>query len=221
MDKFQRVRSAVSIAEVVQAFGIMLEKDKALCPFHQEKTPSFSVERNKNIYHCFGCGAGGDSIDFVSKLKGISLNAAADLLTEMFNIESLNDHKNNDVKQYILSCKNNDLKTDYFANRGLTGETIKMFNLGYDESTNSVVIPYNKALTYYITRYVTEKRFSKPASKLAGAEPIFNADTLSDCIKYPCTRRRKPNMCNEYSSVRRTGCSPMRHRRRQAKSIFK
>ena len=81
MSIFEKVKEEVRIADVVERYGVKLNSgDKALCPFHSEKTPSFSVSRKDNIFKCFGCGATGDAITFVSKIKGIDpLSAAKEL----------------------------------------------------------------------------------------------------------------------------------------------
>ena len=80
-DIFEKVKTQVHIADAVAQFGVQLNsKDKGLCPFHNEKTPSFSVDRKTNIFTCFGCGATGDVIAFVSKLKNIEPLEAAKLL---------------------------------------------------------------------------------------------------------------------------------------------
>ena len=61
---FEKVKEVARIEEVVEHFGVRLDRNgKALCPFHQEKTPSFSIKREDNIFKCFGCGAGGDAPD--------------------------------------------------------------------------------------------------------------------------------------------------------------
>ena len=58
-----------------------------LCPFHDEKTPSFVVSSTKQIYKCFGCGKSGNSISFISDLKKLSIEAAADLIIQEFELE--------------------------------------------------------------------------------------------------------------------------------------
>ena len=87
-DIFEKVKTQVSIAEVVSMFGVKLNnKDKGLCPFHSEKTPSFSVDRKTNIFTCFGCGETGDVIAFVSKMQNIEPLDAAKFLAESFHID--------------------------------------------------------------------------------------------------------------------------------------
>ena len=73
MDVFKYVKTNVDIVKTCEVLGIKLDKQhKALCPFHKEKTPSFSVSQSKQLWKCFGCEDGGDVISLVSKLLKIS-----------------------------------------------------------------------------------------------------------------------------------------------------
>ena len=64
------------IIRIIEQEGIELKRGKGLCPFHSERTPSFIVNRNKQTFHCLGCGEHGDVISFIMKLKGISFKDA-------------------------------------------------------------------------------------------------------------------------------------------------
>jgi DNA primase len=64
------------IVHIIEQEGIELKRGKALCPFHSERTPSFIVNRNKQTFHCFGCGESGDVISFIMKLKDITFKDA-------------------------------------------------------------------------------------------------------------------------------------------------
>lgn len=190
---FEKVKEGVDIETAVEAFGVKLNRNRqGLCPFHNEKTPSFSVDREKKMFKCFGCGESGDVIDFVAKLKGIEGLEAAKLLADMYNIKIEEPQsaqpaakKKLDISKYIKECIANAGRTDYFKKRGFTGETVKRFNLGYDTVRDAVVIPYNKNLTYYQTRGVKEKVFFKPRTEDAGAEPIYNKEALALTTKEP------------------------------------
>ncbi|MDV3167954.1 MAG: CHC2 zinc finger domain-containing protein [Candidatus Phytoplasma stylosanthis] len=88
----------ISIYELVIRSGIVLEKKgknyMGLCPFHSEKTPSFSVSIEKNIALCMACHTGGKPITFYSKLKNISLQATIQELSKLFNLELPQKKKN-------------------------------------------------------------------------------------------------------------------------------
>lgn len=195
MSIFEKVKDRVKIAEAVEHFGVKLNsKDKALCPFHSEKTASFSIDRKNNIFTCFGCGETGDAIAFVTKLKGIEPLEAAKLLAEIFRID-VDEPKprtkpapkqkpppapkpKTEITEYIKSCIADADKTDYFARRGLTADTVKKYCLGYDAKRNAVVLPYSSKLNYYQTRAIADKSFFKPKTEDAGPEPLFNRDAL-------------------------------------------
>ena len=77
-----------------------------LCPFHNEKSPSFAVSPDKQIFHCFGCGVGGNVIHFISKIEGINFRESIELLAERANIvlpklENVGDNKTQELKEKI------------------------------------------------------------------------------------------------------------------------
>ena len=178
-DLFQKVKSRIEIADVVTAFGLTLNaKDKCLCPFHSEKTPSFSIDRKSNIFTCFGCGASGDVVTFVSQIKGCEPLEAAKYLANQYHLDIDGNPKGSCISEYLARCIHDVRQTDYFFKRGLTLETIERFKLGYDPQRKSVVIPYSSDLQYYIARSVNEKKFFKPSTDEAGPEPLYNMKGL-------------------------------------------
>lgn len=185
-DIFEKVKDQVKIADAVEAFGIKLNsRDKGLCPFHREKTPSFSIDRKNNIFTCFGCGETGDVITFASKMKEVEPLEAAKLLAEMFHVDVDECTKRTSIKDYLKACIKDADKTDYFQKRGLTKETIKKYCLGYDAKRNAIVLPYSSELRYYQTRSISDKKFYKPTNEEAGAEPLFNRKALWGMSKEP------------------------------------
>ena len=86
----EKVRYAADIIEVVSSYVDLKQRGKnffGLCPFHKEKTPSFSVNPEKQIYKCFGCGVGGGSINFIMDIDNIEFIDAIQKLANMFNIK--------------------------------------------------------------------------------------------------------------------------------------
>jgi len=171
---FKKIKENIRISQVAEHFGLHIENGKAICPLHKETTPSFLIKEDTNTFKCFGCGAGGDAVDFVSRIKNIDKTAAANMIEEAFNL-NLNSIN---IKNYIVECKHNISKTNYFQERGMIKETIEKYNLGYDIQKNCVVIPYNIELSYYQLRSTVMKAFYKPSTAKAGKEPLFNADVL-------------------------------------------
>ena len=185
-DIFEKVKDQVKIADAVEAFGVKLNsRDKGLCPFHREKTPSFSIDRKNNIFTCFGCGETGDVITFASKMKEVEPLEAAKLLAEMFHVDVDDCTKRTSIKDYLKACIKDADKTDYFQKRGLTKETVKKYCLGYDAKRNAIVLPYSSELRYYQTRSISDKKFYKPTNEEAGAEPLFNRKALWGTSKEP------------------------------------
>ncbi|MGL4914072.1 MAG: DNA primase [Romboutsia sp.] len=131
---------------------------KGLCPFHGEKTPSFYINTSKQIYKCFGCGEGGDAINFVMKMENLDFMDAVKLLAKRYGIE-INTNMDNEskirmekIKRFqdihieaarfylsnLLSAKN--YGYEYLRKRGLDDKIIKKFGLGYSlDSWNSLM----------------------------------------------------------------------------------
>src|SRR3954469_4419294 len=87
----EKVRDAIDFAELV---GARTELKRAgtnrlqgLCPFHEERTPSFGIDPVQKLYHCFGCGAGGDAITFVRETEGVDFVGAIELLADRYGLE--------------------------------------------------------------------------------------------------------------------------------------
>lgn len=84
--KLQEVNSLVDIVEVAKYYGIELNRaNKSVCPFHSEKTASLSFSQNKQVFRCFGCGIGGNSITLVSKLLNVNAYEAAKIINRDFS----------------------------------------------------------------------------------------------------------------------------------------
>src|SRR3989338_5780677 len=82
--EIERLKSTVDLVTLVEASGLVLERRGAdlvgLCPFHEDRDPSLVITPDKNLWHCFGCNAGGSVIDWTMKLKGISFRHAVEIL---------------------------------------------------------------------------------------------------------------------------------------------
>lgn len=140
-----------------------------LCPFHNEKTPSFSVSPRRGIFKCFGCGEGGDVIRFVMKRDGLSFYDAVVKLAEASNVtlpkvskyDKEQDAKRKEKAQlsyelnreaasfYYSSIKDNPVAVEYFKKRELDSQNVKMFWLGYAPDKWTALFDYlvNKGYT--------------------------------------------------------------------------
>ncbi len=93
-ESLERVKEASDIVEVISAHTDLRRQGArmvGLCPFHEERTPSFSVEPTEKLYHCFGCGVGGDVIKFVEEKEGVGFGEAVELLAERYGVELQRD----------------------------------------------------------------------------------------------------------------------------------
>ncbi len=147
-----QILDRVDIVEVIAGY-IQLKRlgrnFKACCPFHTEKTPSFVVSPDKQIYHCFGCGAGGNSIGFVMSYENLSFPDAVKMMAAKAGVELKNYQEEEpgkasltkklyDVNSVAASFYQGNLKTasgkqalEYLKNRGFDQEVISEFKLGY------------------------------------------------------------------------------------------
>jgi len=117
---------------------------KAVCPFHQEKTPSFIVSPERQIWHCFGCGEGGDIFKFLMRYENLEFYEALQVLAEKAGVKLQNigaqeqrqfgvlyDINNSAAEYFESELKKSDKAKTYFKDRGVKGETAKDFMLGY------------------------------------------------------------------------------------------
>ena len=152
-NKIEEVQAASDIVEVVEEFGVRLKPSgsryKGLCPFHEEKTPSFSVDPGKNLYYCFGCQRGGNLFTFVQEMEGASFVESVRLLAERVGItlpeeegdreaqteaESIYNALRFAARYYYEQLTQSEAGRPalrYLKDRGFTPETIKHFGLGY------------------------------------------------------------------------------------------
>lgn len=89
-DKIEEIRIAVDIVDYINQFVPLRKVGKnyvGLCPFHTEKTPSFTVSPDKQLYHCFGCGAGGNVFNFVMQYEKVSFFEAVKKIAEYVGVE--------------------------------------------------------------------------------------------------------------------------------------
>ncbi|WP_448517830.1 DNA primase [Rhodoflexus sp.] len=153
----RRIKETAAIEDVVGDFVSLKRKGAnlwACCPFHDEKTPSFSVAPAKGIYKCFGCGAAGDSVKFVMDIEGLSYPEALRYLAKKYNIEIEEEHLPNEAYEevktqresmlIVLGFANNFFRTQlmqsqegqslglsYLKERGINLKSIETFELGY------------------------------------------------------------------------------------------
>lgn len=157
----QKIKEENDIVDVVSE-TVKLKRSgrnySGLCPFHKEKSPSFNVSSDKQIYKCFGCGEAGNVITFVMKTKSLNFVEAVELLANRANIEfNITKGKDQDKKEilyklnvdaakfYFRNLVNNKNARDYFIKRGIKESTLKKFGLGYSlDNWNSLLFYLKK-----------------------------------------------------------------------------
>jgi DNA primase len=153
-DSIERVKDAADIVEVVSAYTDLRRSGtrfSGLCPFHDERTPSFSVDPAAKLYHCFGCGVGGDVIKFVEEKEGLSFRDAVEALGDRYGVEVQREREDPRAEEQrkqrtrlgellertaafyasFLWDSPQALKArDYLAGRGLGEEVLRDFGVG-------------------------------------------------------------------------------------------
>ena len=86
VNAFDIIKETLKIVDVLTFYSMVFNRNKVLCPLHNEKSPSFTVYSNTNSWHCFGCGAGGSAIDFVMALCGLSALDAAKKIDNYYSL---------------------------------------------------------------------------------------------------------------------------------------
>jgi DNA primase len=157
-ESLERVKQAVDIVEVISAHTDLRRQGTrwvGLCPFHEERTPSFSVDAGEKLYHCFGCGVGGDTIKFVEEKEGLGFAEAVELLAERYGVElereredpraeakrqqrrrlgELLDRTASFYASYLWDSDEAGKAREYLAERGLDEKTLRAFAVGYAPS---------------------------------------------------------------------------------------
>lgn len=199
-DEFiQELKNRIDIVDVVSGYVQLKKQGKnmvGLCPFHNEKTPSFSVSTDKNFFHCFGCKASGDSITFIRRIENLDYIEAVKLLAQRAGLDipegssqgsGLSGLRNRiyeanraAARFYYKCLYSSDGRNalDYLHNRGLTDKTIVHFGLGYSPLSRFELTNHLKNLGF------TEDEIFK--ANLAGkSEKNRFYDRFSDRVMFP------------------------------------
>lgn len=167
----EEIRSGNDIVDVISSYVRLTKKGSTyfgLCPFHNEKTPSFSVSPNKQMYYCFGCGAGGNVITFLMEYENYTFPEALEVLANRIGVElpkqelSVEQRRASDKKARLLEVNKEAAKYfytllrsergqrahEYFLKRGLSEETLRKFGLGYSDKYSDDLYRYLREKGY-------------------------------------------------------------------------
>lgn len=197
----EEIRSKNDIVDVIGSY-IRLQKKGSnhmgLCPFHNEKTPSFSVSASKQIYHCFGCGVSGNVFTFLMEYENYTFMEALRFLAEKAGISLPEEEYSEEMKKqadfrsrllevnkqaakyffYQFKTPEGQNAYEYLVNRGLTENTIKHFGLGYSNRNRDDLYRYLKKLGY-------EDEFLNQTGLIIIDEKYGARDKFRDRVMFP------------------------------------
>jgi DNA primase len=208
-DSIEALKARLDIVDVIGSY-LELKKAganyKAPCPFHDEKTASFVVSPAKQIYHCFGCGAGGDSIKFTMEFEKLNYPEALEKLASTYNFTlSYTDNKHNKPRSQVMDVLNewyksllssNQVATSYLMQRGVYESSIEKFGIGYapdsastinfiksqqfsiKEAVDMGVVGYDEASRHTYARFI--QRITFPIHSANGSLVGFGGRTITD-----------------------------------------
>ena len=163
-ESVERVKQAADIVEVISAHTDLRRQGArwvGLCPFHEERTPSFSVDAQERLYHCFGCGVGGDTIKFVEEKEGLNFAEAVELLADRYGVELEREREDPQAEArrlqrrrlgelldrtagfyagYLWDAPESAKAREYLGERGLGEEVLREFGVGYAPSAWDTVL---------------------------------------------------------------------------------
>jgi DNA primase len=218
-ETIQRVVEASDIVDLIGSYFPLKRAGtawKALCPFHREKTPSFSVNPQRQNYKCFGCGAGGDAIRFVRDYENVDFAEAVRRLAQRYGVPVIeeaggaDDDRHQELRKRLLAIHaeaagwfhHNLRKTaeaqaarEYLKSRGITSDVARSWQLGYAPDSWDALL-----------EVLREKRFTLDEIAQSGLVTTKDRDTLPDDLRkvkfYARFRGRVMfPICNDYGEV--------------------
>ena len=198
-DVAEEIKDRVNILDIVSEYVNLKRSGRnylGLCPFHTEKTPSFTVSEEKQIFHCFGCGAGGDVFSFVMRQENLSFPEALSLLAQRLGIRldqgrgggkgidelyRINKEAMEFYHQCLLKSPKAERARRYLKDRGLTDKTISDFKIGYAPGDGSAITGYFRKKGIALDKAVGSGIVNKRGGLLADlfrdriVFPIFDA----------------------------------------------
>lgn len=167
-NQLEDIKSRLDVVDVLSEYIKLNQAGinfKAQCPFHKEKTPSFFVSPEKQIWHCFGCGAGGDIFEFIKRIEGVEFPEALRILAQKANVKieynynpefenkktktlDIIGHAVDFYHKNLLENPNAKIARDYLESREISKEAIDLFNLGYSEDSWDSLLKFLKTKGY-------------------------------------------------------------------------
>lgn len=202
--QIDRIKQAIDIVDVIGRYVELRRRGKdylALCPFHVEKTPSFKVSEQKQLYHCFGCGRGGDVLEFLKEHEGIGFVEALEHLAEMSGQELKLDKPGEESQELIMLRVNetvmrlyaesgHEVAVRFLKHRGLPEDLAGIFHVGYARSTDPELVRLNPSME----NVMLKTGLIMKHSGLSGARGVYKGfqERFAARIIFPIIHRKYP-----------------------------
>jgi DNA primase len=198
-DAVQKIKDRLNIIDVITPY-VELQKAgrhlKARCPFHTEKTPSFNVSPDRGMYHCYGCGAGGDMFTFIEAIEGVDFKGALKILAEKANVEltPVSPEKKSErerlfavmeeATKFYESCLPFATEaTEYIKKRGVIAATIGTWRIGF--APGPPVSGWGVVKEHLMKKGFTEKELFKAGLIKESAQGKDSYDVFRNRIMFP------------------------------------
>jgi len=201
MEIIDQVRQASSIVEIASQYTALKHRGRkwvGLCPFHSEKTPSFTVDEEKQLYHCFGCGVGGDVFSLVMERENLTFPEALRNLAERYHVPmpaqqrvrpevlkleeklfKINELALGYFRKNLTATQEGKKALDYLKKRGLSDETIQTLKIGY--ALNS----WTALIEFFESKGVPVTLLDKGGLALPGSRPGEYRDRFRGRVIFP------------------------------------
>jgi DNA primase len=201
MEIIDQVRQASSIVEIASQYTTLKRRGRkwvGLCPFHTEKTPSFTVDEEKQLYHCFGCGVGGDIFSLIMERENLTFPEALKSLAERYHVPlpahqrvrpevlrleeklfKINELALGFFKKNLFNTQEGKKALEYLINRGLSDETIQTLKIGYALNSWTALIDFFQA------KEVPVQLLEKGGLALPGSRPGEFRDRFRGRVIFP------------------------------------
>jgi len=198
VDQLRQIANIVEIASQYTTLRLRGRKHVGLCPFHAEKTPSFTVDAEKGLYHCFGCGVGGDVFSLVMEKENLSFPEALKYLAEKYNVPlpeqrkispqalkleeqilNVNESALALFRQNLLNTQEGKNALEYLKKRDIPDKIIQEFKLGYALNT------WDALSSYFKNKGVATDLLEKAGLVLPGRKPGEFYDRFRGRLIFP------------------------------------
>jgi len=201
MEIIEQIRQVANIVEIASSYTTLKKrgsKEVGLCPFHSEKTPSFTVDESKQLFHCFGCGAGGDVFSLIMQKENFTFPEAIKFLAEKYKVPlpqqtrvspqvlkleerifKINEMAMVHFRNNLTRTKEGEKALDYLQKRDINEKTIEELKIGYAQNT------WDAGVSYFRGKNVPDDLIEKAGLSLPGQRAKGSYDRFRGRIIFP------------------------------------